>query len=171
MKIRDCRRRISLKELSENSEGAEKLLRLFAGAEIGNDIKSSNSFILTPELAAIVGTPVKLALSRMPSLLQLPPPLCCTCSLGEVRTLSENSAYSTSFSPDIVSSPNSLSSSELSWILLSGWHIFLPLPCCCESSSESEHNVGLTVCKFGDEVDNPNDVTLGGACSNRQYRG
>lgn len=113
----------------------EKLLGTFAGAEMGNDIKSSNSFMLTPQLAAIVGTPVKLALSRTPPLSVLPLLLCCTCSLGEVRTLSENSAYSTSFSPDIVSSPSSLSSSELSWILLSGWHVFLPLPRCCRSSS------------------------------------
>lgn len=40
------------------------------------------------------------------------------CSFGDVRTLKENSAYSTSFSPEIVSSPNSLSSSELSLVLV-----------------------------------------------------
>lgn len=37
------------------------------------------------------------------------------CSLGEVRTLSENSAYSTSFSPEMPSSSDPFSSSELSF--------------------------------------------------------
>lgn len=119
--------------------------------------------MLPRQLAAIVGTPVKLALSRTPPiwlllLPQAPPLLCCTCSLGDVRTLSENSAYSTSFSPDIVSSPNSLSSSELSWILSSGWHVFLPLFRCCKSSSC--HGWSWTILKIIENYNMECDWTL-----------
>lgn len=97
------------------------ILETFDGAEIGNDIESSNSFKLTPQFVVDL-----MPFNRFASLALL-----CTCSFGEVRRLNENSAYSTSFSPDIVSSPNSLSSSELSLILfkMRVW------PVLCKSSS------------------------------------
>lgn len=64
-------------------------------AVIGNELKSLMGFIAFSEPLALV--------------------LFLICSLGDVRKFNENSAYSTSFSPDIGSSkPNSLSSSELS---------------------------------------------------------
>lgn len=72
-------------------------------------MKSSNPFMVA--MAAVDGSvPLALAIFSV-GLFRI-------CSLGDVRTLKENSAYSTSFSPEIVSSPNSLSSSELSGILL-----------------------------------------------------
>lgn len=72
--------------------------------EIGNVIKSSNPF------ATGGSFPFEL--------LPLSTEFRWICP-GDVRTFNENSAYSTSFSPDIVSctSSNSLSSSELSWSL------------------------------------------------------
>lgn len=68
---------------------------LVVDAVMGNELKSLIGFIALSEPLAVV--------------------LFLICSLGDVRKLNENSAYSKSFSPDIGSSkPNSLSSSELS---------------------------------------------------------